>query len=353
MQNGDRITLSARPLRTGGKSLYLDYRVDGKRIRENLQIFLVPEKTAADKVKNQEAWRLGKALRDKRESELNMAEAGIKLPPRPQRTLFADYFPKVLKEYKNPRTKFNMQDCARKVIAYRPNVLVAGIDREFMQGFINHLHEELGLQQNSIAIASSQLKTYVHKAVLEGIIPQMPDFSGLSPRFLTTMLDYLSLEQLKALIDTPCSVPRIKNAFLFSCFTGIRFSDIKRLCPEMIEDNQVVLRQYKTSVPVRVPISKNAKKYLPKTPEKNNLYFPLGSNNSVNEVLKRWSQKALGKDITFHLGRHTFATLALSHGADLFTVSKILGHTDVKTTQVYVKVLDEGKKKAVESIPEL
>lgn len=105
---------------------------------------------------------------------------------------------------------------------------------------------------------------------------------------------------------------------------------------------------------VRIPLSENALRFMPKRGAKANLVFDLGPLNTFSRKLKEWANEAgITKNIHFHMSRHSFATLALSNGADLYTVSKLLGHREVTTTQVYAKVLDEGRKKAVDAIPDL
>jgi integrase len=143
----------------------------------------------------------------------------------------------------------------------------------------------------------------------------------------------------------------IKSPFLFCCFTGLRFSDVKALRWENIENGVIILRMKKTREIVRVPISENARRFLPEAQEKGPV-FKIGPLNTLTRGLKLWAKEAgIKKDLHFHMSRHTFGTLALENGADIYTVSKLLGHRNVETTQIYAKVLDEGRKKAVDAIP--
>ena len=159
------------------------------------------------------------------------------------------------------------------------------------------------------------------------------------------------------MIKTPFPNKRledIKNAYLFSCFCGLRISDIMLLkWKNIIKDRgaytlEIVMK--KTKDPIYLPLSDQALKWLPsqsgKTAEDKVFYIPLF--NYVNPALAEWAKKAgLNKHMTFHTARHTFATMMLTLGADLYTVSKLLGHSDVKITQVYAKIVNQKKNDAV------
>ena len=153
--------------------------------------------------------------------------------------------------------------------------------------------------------------------------------------------------------ETPCE-PRISYPFLFSCFTGLRLSDIKALKWTDIRNGVIFLRQQKTKEFVQVPIGKNAAKFIRENDSDKVFHdFPT-CEEWHNRKIREWAKAAgITKHVSFHVARHTFATLALGNGADLFTVSKLLGHTKITTTQIYAKVLDEGRKKAVDAIPDI
>ena len=174
--------------------------------------------------------------------------------------------------------------------------------------------------------------------------------------------EYLTMEELKILIDTPCDQTEqlTKNAFLFSCFTGLRYIDIEQLKWKNIvkidDDNyQIQLNQQKTKNLVVIPLADNAIRWLPDfNGNKDDHVFDIDNYYNLQLRLKRIIQRTgLTKKITFHVGRHTYATLLLYYGADLYTVSKLLGHKSVKTTQIYAKVMDETKRVAVNLIPNI
>jgi integrase len=150
----------------------------------------------------------------------------------------------------------------------------------------------------------------------------------------------------------------LKEAFLFSSLTGLRFSDIKALKWKNISfDSQngytIKFIQQKTKGLEHLPISEQAIKIIGERKLDNELVF----NNLIysayhNKILHRWIEKAgIEKHITFHCARHSFATLQLTFNTDIYTVSKLLGHRYLKTTEIYAKVIDKKKINAVANMP--
>lgn len=166
---------------------------------------------------------------------------------------------------------------------------------------------------------------------------------------------YLTIDEVKKLSETPCK-DYIKKPFLFSCLTGLRRSDIIRLrwmdVQKQGEFTRIIFRQKKTHGQEYMDIAPQA---VPLMGERGNLtdfIFKMPDEVNTNRIIKRWVKKAgISKNITFHSARHTFATMMLDIGTDLYTVSKLLGHRKISTTQIYAKVLDKNKQKAVLNIP--
>lgn len=171
-----------------------------------------------------------------------------------------------------------------------------------------------------------------------------------------TRREYLTVEELSILATTPCVCPVLKRAALFSALTGLRHIDIKNLkwSEISLEGNQPRLNftQQKTKGVEYMPISEQALLLCGEPCEKEQIVFEgLPDPSWISRPLKGWIEAAgIKKKITFHCFRHTFATLQLSNGTDIYTVSKMLGHTDIKTTQIYAKVVDEMKNRAAKAI---
>ena len=166
--------------------------------------------------------------------------------------------------------------------------------------------------------------------------------------------DFLTIDELKLLVDTKCSNDEIKKAYLFSCFCGLRWSDIKSLVwNEVIkngEQYQVRLVMKKTQELIYIPLSEEALKWLPERNDNNDTdhVFILPYLTRISPVLNKWAQSCgITKHITFHTARHTFATMLLTLGCDVYTVSKLLGHKEIKTTEIYAKIVDKKKAEAV------
>jgi len=168
--------------------------------------------------------------------------------------------------------------------------------------------------------------------------------------------EYLTVEELNTLAATPCERDVLKRAALFSALTGLRHCDIQKLQWKEIslEGNQVQLHftQQKTKGVEYMPISEQALQLCGEPVKPEQLVFEdLPDPSWISRPLKKWIETAgIKKPITFHCFRHTYATMQLSSGTDIYTVSKMLGHTNVKTTQVYAKVVDEKKNKAAQAI---
>ena len=168
--------------------------------------------------------------------------------------------------------------------------------------------------------------------------------------------EHLSVEELNLLAETPCDRLILKRAALFSALTGVRHCDIQKLKWKEIQvvGEQVRLNftQQKTKGVEYMPISEQAYQLCGEPGKPEQLVFEdLPDPSWISGPLKRWIKSAgITRNITFHCFRHTYATLQLAGGTDIYTVSKMLGHTNVKTTQIYAKVVDEKKQKATKAI---
>ena len=175
-----------------------------------------------------------------------------------------------------------------------------------------------------------------------------------------TQREFLTAEELERMQATFVRNQETKRAFMFSCFVGLRISDIKSLTYGNIRceatakgDQKFIIRKVmkKTKKIVSVPLSNKALSYLPDDftqHPKDERVFDLPGESSMNGMLKTWAKDAgVNKIVTFHTSRHTFATLALTLGADIYTTSKLLGHQNVRTTQIYAEVIDAKKEQAI------
>jgi len=212
------------------------------------------------------------------------------------------------------------------------------------------------LSQNTASTYFSVFKAALKQAFIDGYFTTDISAKIKSIPAQETRREYLTIDELNTLVATPCENDVLKRAALFSALTGLRHSDIQKLKWNEIslDKNQprINFTQKKTKGVEYMPISQQALELCGEPKSPNDLVFENLTNPAwINRPLKTWVAKAgINKNITFHCFRHTFATLQLSSGTDIYTVSKMLGHTNVKTTQVYAKVIDEKKNKAAEAI---
>jgi integrase len=148
----------------------------------------------------------------------------------------------------------------------------------------------------------------------------------------------------------------VKRSFIFACFTGLRLGDVIDLEYSNIQDGEIRVKQGKTGSQVSIPVTETITRLLREAETLNHSekVFDMPSKTTANATLKAWVAVAgINKKVSFHTSRHTFATLMVYYSRDIFTASKLLGHSDVKITQVYTKLIDDAKITAMNSIPEL
>ena len=205
----------------------------------------------------------------------------------------------------------------------------------------------------------------LNQAERDGIIIKNPGKDidrKLKPHSEQKTRCYLTLDEVKQIIEVDYRPENdAKAAFLFCCFSGLRYSDVLKMTWGEItvsSDGQAQLetRMQKTGKSIWIPLSDNAIKWLPErgdASDDSRVFNKLPDQvSNADSRLKTLVKKAgITKNVTFHVARHTFATLTLTYGADLYTVSKLLGHSNIRTTQIYAKIVDESKRRAVNLIP--
>lgn len=338
-----KVKLREKKLSNGDRSLYLDIYHHGKRTYDYLKLYLT-----GDRQQDTETRRIAETIRSKREIELQASEHGI-MPAHVRQANFVEYF-KALKEEKN-HSSWNATYLQLK--EYTGGHLAFGaLTPEKVEGFRNYLLGKVGA--NTAHLYFSKFKAALSRAVREGKLVKSPAANVQGIKQEDSERVFLTLDDLRKLEKAACPNSETKRAFLFACYTGLRISDVRALRWGMIHNNQIEYRQKKTSRVEYLPLSTAAQKYLGEPGEPDTPVFNLPTHAPIYHALTKWAQKAgVTKSISFHVSRHTFATLVLTHGGDLYTVSKLLGHASVRTTEVYGKIVDEKKRAAVELIPEL
>jgi integrase len=201
------------------------------------------------------------------------------------------------------------------------------------------------------------MRSIINQAYREGLLPTNPIAGIKGVGYEETNRTYLTIDEVRKLADTPCQNEVTKRAFLFGCLTGLRNCDIRALTWADVHDQdgytRIIFRQAKTHGQEYLDISAQASTLMGIRGRDNDVVFPLLSWHAVRQQLKAWAKKAkIPKHVTFHASRHTFAVMMLDV-TDIYTVSKLLGHRELSTTQVYAKVLDKAKREAVDRMPDL
>ena len=382
------VRIRFKQLSNGNQSIYLEYYtgdvirkenyVGGKRKYEFLKLYLIPERTREDKAKNEVTLALAKAIQSKRIVEVQNDAHGFQNTNK-SRVNLLDYLENIGKQSAEQGSRNYARTVLNTVRALKlfrgDYIAFRDVDKEFLSEFTDYLRQmpkaskygvlKTGgrLSANSVVSYYGTLRTAINRAYKEGIITVNPtkefDFAS-KVRQEPSRREYLTIDELKTLINTECRHEIVKRAFLFSCLCGLRVSDIRKLrwCDLQRSGGRVRIEitMQKTKEPLYLPISDEALKWLPERGEANDsdFIFPLTHEGTVNDTLQHWAKVAgITKHISFHVARHTHATMMLTLGADLYTVSKLLGHKNIATTQIYAKIVDKKKEEAIGLIPNL
>ena len=362
------VRIREKVLGDGTISLYLDIYYRGNRKKEGLKLYIVPGNTPEIKQRNSNARKLAEQIKAQR--ILDIQKDGLvdweKLK-RSRITLVSwlEHYASSEEQLSasSTRSKKNAKARVEQYLASigKPDMLLAEVDREFCRGFIAFLRTckynkgKKTISNTTARLMVNRITAALNKAVVEGLIPSNP-FKTLEakekPKKDSVAREFLTIEELKVLIKTPCRYEIVKKAFLFSCFTGLRYSDVKSLRWSEIHtaaDGKTLYiehDQVKTKSRVTIPLSDEALKWMPKREEGIDLvYHELRiTATTVEVVLQEWMEDCqIDKHITYHCSRHTAATTLLTLGANLYVVSKLLGHSSIKMTEVYAKIVDQKK----------
>lgn len=358
------VRIRFKQLANGSRSVYLAINVNGKRTYDYLKLYLIPEKDAAARLQNKQTMEAAYAIKAQRIIQITNGISGIKKDTRAKMRL-VDWL-KIYSDRQVSRGKPGAKRWVRTMIyvldGYAPgkNATLAEIDKQWLNDFMLYLMNDYTTYKNTKMSKGTVdnylrcLKAAFRAAVEEDILTSNPmyGFDRSHLKGTTYHREFLTVDEVKRLIETPCRRPDIKGAFLFSCFCGLRISDVKGLQWKNIivdgEKTHIQITQYKTRRPLFLPLNKQALRWMPErgnSRDEDYVFPPLSKNMTV---LDEWAKDAgISKHVTFHVSRHTFATMELTMGADLYTTSKLLGHSEVRTTQIYAKIVNSKKEEAV------
>ena len=372
-----KVKLRQKPISKNRHSLYLDFYpaiphpVTGEPTRREflgLHLFDKP-RDPIDKQHNKETLQNAEAIRQKRDNELNKPEIYTEFEKEKLRLKeigeqnFVEYF-KALTNKRKASNFDNWVSAYKYLEKYTKGVLrFADVNEKFCNDFKDYLlttqsnkSKKTTLSQNSAVSYFNKIKAALKQAYKDGYLQNDLNAKIEPIKNTETRRNFLTLEELNNLVKTECNNPLLKRVALFSALTGIRFSDIKNLTWSAIHQSEegcaIHFTQQKTKGVEVLPISEQAASLLGNRKEpKDKVFEGLNYSAYENKHLYQWIGAAgITKDITFHCFRHTFATLQLSKGTDIYTVSKMLGHRELKTTQIYAKIIDKTKRDAADKI---
>lgn len=398
-----KVTLRMKPISGNRQTLYLDYYppiphpVTGKLTRrEFLGLFIAdeiehreeiyadaagkpqkrivpildrkgePKRAKLEPVQkqhNKETFALAEAIKAKRQLAIQKGNFGF-LSEEKQTADFVAYF-EVLANKRSGSNSDNWQSALHYLKDFTNGLVLQfkDLNEAFCNEFKEYLltapsrkSKKVTLAQNSAVSYFNKLKATLKQAYKEGYLEFDLNNRIETIKVAETERQFLTYGELQTLARTDCSEPILKQAALFSALTGLRFSDIQKLVwgeihSDSTEGHYIRFRQKKTKGTETLPISEQAFALLGERAKDAEPVFKGLDYSYTQTDLPKWLKKAgISKNFTFHGFRHTHATLLLSRGVDLYTVSKMLGHRDLKTTQIYAKVIDQTKRAAADKI---
>ena len=354
--------------KTGKISLYLEIykgyiKEEGKikhiRDYEYLDYFLYEKpKNQVEKQHNAEHLKFAEAVRAQRFLEIQNGTYGFN-NVHLLNANFIEYFKKLAEERKESSGNYGNWDSALKQLVKYAGKIVPfkNVTIEFCEGFkefllTNKTKTGKPLAKNSVISYLNKLKAALNQAFDDKIINENPAKRIKNIKPDESNREYLTKEEVKALMETDCRYEVLKRAFLFSCFTGMRWSDINQLTWRYVRKSEdgyrVHFSQKKTKGVEYLDIPDIALEYIGEKGEPDERVFVgLKYSAYMNTALARWVLEAgITKLITFHCARHTYATILLEKDVNIRVIQDMLGHKELRTTLIYAKIIDKKRREA-------
>ena len=233
-------------------------------------------------------------------------------------------------------------------VSGKKDISFADLTEDFIKGFCQYLTEERGLSNSTAWVYQIPLKRLVSSAFSKGLISSNPfAMFHYSPHVKERA--YLTEGELKGMMEMPLEdkiLKKVRDLFVFSCWTGLSYVDITALTKKSLVEYKgslwITSQRKKTNKPFQIKVMDPAAAILVRYGRRKaqgTPIFRIGSYNYINYKLKEVVRLCgIKKNISFHCARHTFATMALNNGMSLESISQILGHSSIKTTQIYAKI---------------
>lgn len=385
----DNPKLGAKVLSDGRESLFLDFylgfdmaissktgkeykRVNNKREYLSLYLWQAP-RTPQERQQNKETLEIAKRLRFERGQQLLEYAEGYRLK-KERDVNFLDW----MDSYYNSYTKKDKRIIKSAVNAFKDfltstpefskfskRIKPEQITKQMVEAFTEYLQSRFVGEGAHTVYA--RFKKIVKSACEADVIRKNP-CNGLVIKIDRNTLkkDVLSVEEIQKMIATHYTGenPNIRRAFIFSCYCGLRWCDVKDLTfanvdysNRLLKFEQAKTKGHSSASSVVIPLNDGLIRLIgqPTSEDKSQeLIFPLPSHTMCLKALKHWTKRAkIDKHITWHCGRHSFATNILTRGANIKVVATLLGHSDLSMVEKYVRAVDALKQEAINSLPEL
>ena len=375
-----KVTIEKRTNKEGDKqSLRLVYwygshtdengKVKHDRKLEQLDQYLYTNpKTKPEKQHNKETLQLVEQIKSKRIAEAASRQHGFTDTTKSSANFYS-FFTQIMETKKTNDSSTNYSvwaGCLVHLKRYHPgeSLTFEQVTVDWLNGVKRYLDTQAKtksgnpISKGTASVYFNKIRVVINDAYAKGIISKNPLQQVKGIKAETNERVYLTIDEVRALVKTECRYDVLKNAFLFSCLTGLRWSDINNLDWSEISQfdgvHRITFSQKKTGNLQYLDIPKQAYQLMGDPASKGRVFQTLKYSAYMNTELLRWTMAAgITKHVTFHSGRHTFAVSLLCYGVDIYTVSKLMGHNEVKTTQVYADIIDSVRKDAMHKIPDI
>ena len=322
---------------------------------------------------NQHNMTLANKIKADRIIELTNNEKGVSnimLRGRIKLSELLDLYARWLEDNGKHTTIRSVNSIRKATSQFRGDVHLRMIDNDYCMAFMNFLRNDYKARTNRpITTTTAAGYVTVFSAMLNWAVRN--DYLSENPFTHIAAADrihrpeskreFLQIDELKKLIATECPTrPAVKQAFLFSCYCALRISDVVSLTWGDIHKDgdqwRVFTIMEKTKDPIYLPLSQQAMKWLPERGDAKDedKVFDLPSESRICIILDKWAKAAgITKHVTYHVSRHSFATMMLTLDVDIYTTSKLLGHKNIATTQIYAKIIDQKKDEAVNRVNDI
>ena len=293
-------------------------------------------------------WQQGKSI------SLDLLKNSIDKPLSNGRSFLTFFKEEIANSSLKESTRQNHLSTLELLQEFKKEVLFTDLTFEFVSSFDNYLQSK-GYHLNTIAKHMKHLKRYINVAINKEYMDiQKYAFRKYKIKSIEGSHTHLAPEELHKFENLQLTgrytrLQKTKDAFLFCCYAGLRYSDFTNLTSanivEFHQETWIIYKSVKTGMEVRLPLyllfEGKGIQILQRYKDDFNSFFKLKDNSNINKELNILAGLAkIDKRVSFHTARHTNATLLIYSGANITTVQKLLGHKSVKTTQVYANIMD-------------